>query len=188
MAYGLQLYNVGGAEENHKKKKTKKKRATATRFELARAEPSRFLIYLLNHSDTLSGSRQKGGDARIELATSCTRSRNHTTRPITLRPERHELLHGQEGTSKFKTETKKTGATATRFELARAEPSRFRICLLNHSDTLPPSFEQILGDWSSGMIPALGAGGREFDSRITPFLFLCDRLVEGNELPRSLVG
>ena len=25
------------------------------------------------------------------------------------------------------------------------------------------------GDWSSGMIPALGAGGREFDSRITPF-------------------
>ena len=26
------------------------------------------------------------------------------------------------------------------------------------------------GDWSSGMIPALGAGGREFDSRITPFL------------------
>ena len=24
------------------------------------------------------------GDARIELATSCTRSRNHTTRPITL--------------------------------------------------------------------------------------------------------
>ena len=26
---------------------------------------------------------QKGGDARIELATSCTRSRNHTTRPIT---------------------------------------------------------------------------------------------------------
>ena len=24
-----------------------------------------------------------GGDARIELATSCTRSRNHTTRPIT---------------------------------------------------------------------------------------------------------
>jgi hypothetical protein len=27
------------------------------------------------------------------------------------------------------------------------------------------------GDWSSGMIPALGAGGREFDSRITPFCF-----------------
>jgi hypothetical protein len=27
-----------------------------------------------------------------------------------------------------------------------------------------------LGDWSSGMIPASGAGGREFDSRITPFL------------------
>ena len=29
------------------------KRSTATRFELARAEPSRFRIYLLNHSDTL---------------------------------------------------------------------------------------------------------------------------------------
>ena len=24
------------------------------------------------------------------------------------------------------------------------------------------------GDWSSGMIPALGAGGRGFDSPITP--------------------
>ena len=31
-----------------------KKLTTVTRFELARAEPSRFLIYLLNHSDTLS--------------------------------------------------------------------------------------------------------------------------------------
>ena len=29
-----------------------------------------------------------------------------------------------------------------------------------------------VGDWSSGMIPALGAGGREFDSRITPFLMI----------------
>ena len=28
-----------------------------------------------------------------------------------------------------------------------------------------------MGDWSSGMIPALGAGGHEFDSRITPFVF-----------------
>jgi hypothetical protein len=28
------------------------------------------------------------------------------------------------------------------------------------------------GDWSSGMIPASGAGGREFDSRITPFYTL----------------
>ena len=32
----------------------------------------------------MKGSVEKnGGDARIELATSCTRSRNHTTRPIT---------------------------------------------------------------------------------------------------------
>ena len=101
MAYGLQLYNVGGAEENHKKKKTKKKRATATRFELARAEPSRFLIYLLNHSDTLSGSRQKGGDARIELATSCTRSSNHTTRPITLHVCKHCLRGSMDRASDF---------------------------------------------------------------------------------------
>ena len=29
-----------------------------------------------------------------------------------------------------------------------------------------------VGDWSSGMIPASGAGGRGFDSRIAPpFLF-----------------
>ena len=30
------------------------------------------------------GEKTKGGDARIELATSCTLSKNHTTRPITL--------------------------------------------------------------------------------------------------------
>ena len=30
---------------------------------------------------------------------------------------------------------------------------------------------RVAGDWSSGMIPALGAGGREFDSRITPTFF-----------------
>ena len=30
------------------------KLSTPTRFELARAEPNRFLIYLLNHSDTVS--------------------------------------------------------------------------------------------------------------------------------------
>ncbi len=27
-----------------------------------------------------------------------------------------------------------------------------------------------MGQWSSGMIPALGAGGRGFNSRLTPFL------------------
>ena len=32
-----------------------------------------------------------------------------------------------------------------------------------------PLFSLPMGDWSSGMIPASGAGGREFDSRITPF-------------------
>jgi hypothetical protein len=30
------------------------------------------------------GHQNKRGDARIELATSCTLSKNHTTRPITL--------------------------------------------------------------------------------------------------------
>ena len=29
-----------------------------------------------------------------------------------------------------------------------------------------------MGDWSSGMIPASGAGGRGFDSPITPFFLL----------------
>jgi hypothetical protein len=32
---------------------------------------------------TQGGGGKKGGDARIELATSCTLSKNHTTRPIT---------------------------------------------------------------------------------------------------------
>ena len=32
-----------------------------------------------------------------------------------------------------------------------------------------------VGDWSSGMIPALGAGGREFDSLITPTFLLRKR-------------
>ena len=41
-----------------------KKEATPTRFELARAEPSRFLIYLLNHSDTVSGSCQHKHDGK----------------------------------------------------------------------------------------------------------------------------
>ena len=36
------------------------------------------------------------GDARIELATSCTRSRNHTTRPITLNHAKEEGRAGVE--------------------------------------------------------------------------------------------
>ena len=33
------------------------KKTTSQRFELWRAEPNRFLIYLLNHSDKMSGTR-----------------------------------------------------------------------------------------------------------------------------------
>ena len=36
-----------------------------------------------------------------------------------------------------------------------------------------------VGDWSSGMIPASGAGGRGFDSRITPPCFFFLAFVKG---------
>ena len=45
--------------------KTKKKESTATRFELARAEPSRFRIYLLNHSDTVSVDNKKNSESKF---------------------------------------------------------------------------------------------------------------------------
>ena len=43
----------------------------------------------------------------------------------------------------------------------------------------------MVGDWSSGMIPASGAGGRGFDSRITPpcfFFWLLSRVLSGQIL------
>ncbi len=42
----------------------------------------------------------------------------------------------------------------------------------------------MVGDWSSGMIPASGAGGRGFDSRITPpcFFFLAFGIVSKKTL------
>ena len=43
-----------------------------------------FLVAVHSSRARCKKQQQKGGDARIELATSCTRSRNHTTRPITL--------------------------------------------------------------------------------------------------------
>ena len=43
---------------------------------------------------------------------------------------------------------------------------------------------KLQGDWSSGMIPASGAGGREFDSRITPFCTLLERFFH----PRSHIS
>jgi hypothetical protein len=41
-----------------------------------------FCSAVLAYSSTENENKNRG-DARIELATSCTRSRNHTTRPIT---------------------------------------------------------------------------------------------------------
>jgi hypothetical protein len=96
----------------------KAKNTTSTRFELARAEPSRFLIYLLNHSDTTS--------PRTPTKKMC-RNRGSNTGPLDLQSNALPTELSQQ----------QKRSTATRFELARAEPSRFRIYLLNHSDTLP---------------------------------------------------
>ena len=41
---------------------------------------------------------------------------------------------------------------------------------------LASCFPTVVGHWSSGMILALGARGREFDSPLAPFLFLVDKL------------
>ena len=43
----------------------RKKRTTSQRFELWRAEPNRFLIYLLNHSDTMSNLEMSSQLKRI---------------------------------------------------------------------------------------------------------------------------
>ena len=67
-------------------------------------------------------------------------------------------------------------ATATRFELARAEPNRFRIYLLNPSDTLPIVYTASMAelvkapDSSSGPL-----WGRGFESRWTHFFVLLCR-------------
>ena len=48
-------------------------------------------------------------------------------------------------------------------------------------DRAPPDTP---GDWSSGMIPASGAGGRGFDSRITPrFVCFCSERDQKKVLP-----
>ena len=84
---------------------------------------------------------KKRGDARIELATSCTQSKNHTTRPIT-----QSLKNGAVTVDRTR--------DLQIFSLTLSQ-------LSYHSDL-------DMGDWSSGMILASGARGREFDSRITP--------------------
>jgi hypothetical protein len=51
------------------------------------------------------------------------------------------------------------------------------------------TFRLAMGDWSSGMIPALGAGGREFDSRITPFfVFFVVHLAGGRKKSSPMRG
>ncbi len=39
-------------------------------------------------------------------------------------------------------------------------------CVMNMGDCFPAVYP--VGDWSSGMIPALGAGGPGFESRFGP--------------------
>ena len=46
------------------------------------------------------------------------------------------LLHTEKRECKWEKRGKEKEATAAGFELARAEPNRFRVCLLNHSDKL----------------------------------------------------
>ena len=82
------------------------KESTTTRFELARAEPIGFQVQLLNHSDTLSLPSFE----KLETST---------------RYERRLWGVGRKKVS-----------TTMRFELTRAEPSRFLIYRLNHSATL----------------------------------------------------
>ena len=65
-------------------------------------------------------------------------------------------------------ERESCGLKTTYEQNSETKNSTARIYLLKHSCRGE-------GDWSSGMIPASGAGGREFDSRITPKKFLfCD--------------
>ena len=50
------LFDPHPQKNTKKQKKKKKKISTPQRFELWRAEPNRFLIYLLNHSDMVSST------------------------------------------------------------------------------------------------------------------------------------
>jgi hypothetical protein len=135
----------------------------------------------LDYAEVDKGTPTKRrGDAGIEPATSCTQSRNHTTRPITLLlcvsdRTRHRVRVVKE------VDSKSTGLCPREFESRRC---RFFFslchvdvgCKLSQSQRSP--FVCVKGDWSSGMIPASGAGGREFDSRITPFFCEPDTVSE----------
>ena len=59
------------------------RRQPAKLMGFARVGSNPTVVVLLFLPPTGSNQKKKGGDARIELATSCTLSKNHTTRPIT---------------------------------------------------------------------------------------------------------
>jgi hypothetical protein len=59
------------------------RRQPAKLMGFARVGSNPTVVVLFFLPPTGSNQKKKGGDARIELATSCTLSKNHTTRPIT---------------------------------------------------------------------------------------------------------
>ena len=73
-------------------------------------------------------------------------------------------------------------STPAGFEPARENPNRFQVYRLNHSAIVPQILHRhiyiglyyiFMGHWSSGMILALGARGRGFDSHMTPYKSIC---------------
>ena len=136
--------------------------STPTRFELARAEPIGFQNQLLNHSDTVSsvGGRLLPTATSVTMPTDTTKKINRQRRDLNSRGQSPADFESTSLTTRTRCLSQGKFRTLTDSERCRNQ----RVLLL-------------VGDWSSGMIPALGAGGREFDSRITPpfvfFSFCC---------------
>ena len=133
---------------------TKKYSTTPTRFELARAEPIGFQNQLLNHSDTVSSAYS------IQL-----HNEQHPQGQIEKKLIRQRRDLNSRGHSPVDFES--TSLTTRTRCLQQSEAG----VQLYYNKSLPSHQGLLVGDWSSGMIPALGAGGREFDSRITPVSF-----------------